>query len=157
MPPTSCKCESYSCAAACAYLLSLAIAPLVFQFGPANGLLCLSHACHATTRRQTVTSAVTWGQLISCHVVRKRIIGDQLPLINGILNAQRAAPSAPIWVIRLIRTICRLQLQKPLTGDINAGAGASDRSIQRLIWFTCANWCISSICLQWEKKNCKVR
>lgn len=99
LPLASGKYESYSCAAACAYLLSLATATLVFQFGRANGLLCVSHACHGTTRRQTVTSAVMWRrqQLIdpllpqlTAHVVRKRIIGDQLPLINGTLNVQRS-------------------------------------------------------------------
>lgn len=56
-------------------------------------------ACHGTTRRQTVTSAVMWRrqQLIdpllpqlTAHVVRKCIIGDQLPLINGTLNVQRS-------------------------------------------------------------------
>lgn len=100
LPLASSKYESYSCAAACAYLLSLAIATLVFQFGRANGLLCVSRhdtatngdkCCHVAppaTYRLHLPSPPADGW--TAHVVRKRIIGDQLPLINGTLNVQRS-------------------------------------------------------------------
>lgn len=79
----------------CAYLLSLAIATLVFQFGPANGLLCVSRHDTATNGDKCchVAAPATYRlhlPQLTAHVVRKRIIGDQLPLINGTLNVQRS-------------------------------------------------------------------